>query len=200
MSSCPAASLSNRRPYHGSCHCGKVRYVAFVSLPPTVGPDVDRRTTVRFYKCNCTTCHKAGIFHMRVPNPTQDFVLLSPSDPTTQLSDYTCFERNLHWFFCSTCGVRCFTIAGKGRNEEIDLEATLGKPSEGKRTKIWRMDEEDAEPGKMKYLGINAHTVDQGQEGFDMREFVDKKWVQYVDCKEWTSPPRYDYPQSGGTW
>ncbi|KAI1907667.1 hypothetical protein LOZ12_004374 [Ophidiomyces ophidiicola] len=195
MSSAPVPSSDNRRPYHGSCHCGKVRYLAFVSLPPTVGPKVDPKTTVRFYKCNCTTCHKMGYFHMRLPNPAQDFCLLSPSNPKTDLSVYNCFEGKLNWFFCSTCGVRCFTAGADGLTEEIDLEVKLGKPSEGKMTKIWRMDEHN--PG---YHSVNAHTIDQDQEGFDLRDFSDKKWVKYLDCKEEVSPGRYNYPQNGGTW
>ncbi|EEP76917.1 predicted protein [Uncinocarpus reesii 1704] len=199
MSSAPMASSSSRRPYHGSCHCGKVRYIAFVALPPAVGLDINRQNTLRFYKCNCSTCHKTGFFHMRLPNPAQDFVLLSPTDPDA-LSNYTCFEEYLNWFFCSTCGVRCFTAATDGRSEEIDLEAKLGKPSEGKLTRIWRMGEEKWQPGKKGYLSINLHTIDQGQDGLDLRELVDKKWVEYLDCKEETSPLRYDYPQNGGTW
>lgn len=192
--------MPNRRPYHGSCHCGKIRYVAFVSLPPTVGLDVDPRSTVRFYKCNCTACHKLGIFHMRVPNPPQDFYLLSPTDPSTQLSNYICNDRLLDWYFCSNCGVRCFTVGGTGKTEEIDLEAALGKPSEGTKTTVWRtIVQEPPLPGK-NYLSINAHTIDQCQEGFDMREFVDEKWLQYLDCKEETGLARYDYPHDGGTW
>lgn len=193
------SSLPNRRPYHGSCHCGKIRYVAFVSLPPTVGPKVDPRTTVRFYKCNCTTCHKFGIFHMRVPNPPEDFYLLSPNDPS-QLSSYSCNDRLLDWYFCPDCGTRCFTVGGKGKNEDVDLEAALGKPSEGKKTTVWKtITQEPTGPGR-NYLSINVHSIDQGQEGFDMRNFVDEKWVEYLDCKEETNPPRYDRPQEGGTW
>ncbi|KMP04707.1 hypothetical protein CIRG_04388 [Coccidioides immitis RMSCC 2394] len=189
----------NRRGYHGSCHCGKVRYIAFATIPPPIGPGIDRKNAMRFYKCNCSTCLKMGIFHMRLPNPAKDFVLLSPSDPA-ELSNYTCFEKNLDWRFCPTCGVRCFTVCTNGQNEEIDLEAKLGKPSEGKMTRIWRMGEEKWEPGSKGYLSVNAHTIDQDQERFDMRELVDKKWVEYLDGKEWAQPPRYDYPYPGGTW
>ncbi|KMU89037.1 hypothetical protein CIHG_06838 [Coccidioides immitis H538.4] len=162
------------------------------------GPGLTGRT-----RCGSTSAlldvPQDGDFHMRLPNPAKDFVLLSPSDPA-ELSNYTCFEKNLDWRFCPTCGVRCFTVCTNGQNEEIDLEAKLGKPSEGKMTRIWRMGEEKWEPGSKGYLSVNAHTIDQDQERFDMRELVDKKWVEYLDGKEWAQPPRYDYPYPGGTW
>jgi hypothetical protein len=71
-----------RRPYHGSCHCGQTKYIAYLTLPPpTVAVDPYPGTTIRIYKCNCSTCHKAGYFHVRLKDAPNDFVLLSPIDP-----------------------------------------------------------------------------------------------------------------------
>ncbi|CAM6099465.1 unnamed protein product [Calypogeia fissa] len=192
-----------RRPYYGSCHCGHIRYVVLISLPPAaLGSDVtpDGKNSVRFYKCNCLTCQKMGLFHLRAPDPPHDFYLFSPLDLTT-LSDYQCNSKKCHWYFCSNCGVRCFALVGEGEVIEIDLEAAVGKESKGKMTKVWRVKEEGwFQPGVRKYLTVNAHTVEPGQEGFDLREIVDKKWLAYLDCKDFKGENRYDYPHEGGTW
>src|SRR5271167_2114931 len=91
-----------RRPYHGSCRCGLMKYVAFISLPPAaLGAAALETPSVRFYKCNCTVCHKMGIFHTRVPDPPEDFYLLSPLD-LSSLSDYQCAGKTIHWYFCSS--------------------------------------------------------------------------------------------------
>lgn len=85
---------------------------------------------------------------------------------------------------------------------DVDLEAEMGRESEekGKKTKVWRCKAEGWKEGKTDYLSVNALTVEQGQEGFDLRELVDRKWVAYLDCKEYKEEDRFDYPQVGGTW
>jgi hypothetical protein len=194
------SSPPTRRPYHGSCHCGRTRYVIFLTLPPAaLGDAVHDTPSVRFYKCNCTACHKMGFFHVRVPDSPRDFYLLSPLDEAG-LSDYKCSDNVLRWFFCSNCGVRCFTFTGESEVVDVDLEVVLGKDSEGKTTKVWKCKAEGWKESKMAYLSVNALTIEQGQEGFDLREILDKKWLAYLDCKEYKEKDRFDYPQVGGTW
>lgn len=118
-----------RRPYTGSCHCGAVKYIVYLTLPhtppaPTDLYDSDGRRRQVFYRCNCTTCQKAGVLHMRLPSPPDDFLLLSPLDPLRELADYQCFEKRLHWLFCRTCGVRCFTFDGEGEVREAVVPET----------------------------------------------------------------------------
>jgi hypothetical protein len=177
-----------------------MKYIVFLTLPPAaLGPDVLHTPSVRFYKCNCTTCHKMGIFHVRVPDSPNDFYLLSPLD-LSSLGDYLCADKVIHWYFCSNCGVRCFALRGEGEVTEVDLEAALGKESEGKMTKVWHCKEEGWKEGKGSYLSVNAHTIEPGQEGLDLRELVDKKWVAYLDVLDDTEEDRFNYPQHGGTW
>ncbi|KAJ8103500.1 hypothetical protein POJ06DRAFT_242062 [Lipomyces tetrasporus] len=200
MSSPASSSTQTRRPYHGSCHCGRTRYIVFISLPPaTIGSDQDPQNTVRFYKCNCSTCHKMGIFHVRVADSPHDFYLLSPLD-LAELSDYTCFNKKIHWLFCPTCGVRCFAVMGKGKVVDIDLEAALGNESDGKTTQVWGVEEEGWKEDKTGYLSVNALTIEPGQEGLDLRELAQKKWIQYLDVRDGKEEDRYDYPHEGGTW
>jgi hypothetical protein len=183
-----------------------MKYVLFVSMPPAValGPDVDQYSRVRFYKCNCSTCHKTGFFHMRLPDPPNDFFLLSPTDTTNELLDYQCFDHELHWLFCKNCGVRCFIVEGKAKTEEVDLHL-LGATTEpsDKKTMVWRLDPE-AWKVTNDYLSVNALTIDfkqpEGTNWLDLRKLVDNKWLEYDDCKDLKLESRYDYPHEGGMW
>ncbi|KAF2837198.1 hypothetical protein M501DRAFT_924111, partial [Patellaria atrata CBS 101060] len=216
-----------RRPYTGSCHCGQTRYLLFLTLPPSILPPTfptSRTHTVRIRKCNCSTCHKTGFFHVRVPWAPSDFLVLSPLKDRGQfggldvaemtgkgegvLGDYTCFEGNLHWLFCHTCGVRCFLWAGEGevvdvRDASVDTETIERLGIEG--TKVWRPKEEQkdgvwAEGTGRCYVSVNAHTLDQGQEGVDLRRWVDDGWVCYVDSLEDEGEERVGKPHVWGTY
>ncbi|KAJ6780302.1 hypothetical protein PWT90_11152 [Aphanocladium album] len=147
-----------------------------------------------------------GHFHVRPASPTHDFLLLSPlstSDPLSELSDYTCYAGNLHFFFCQTCGVRCFIFAGDGEFVDVDLEE-LGVWKEGqeKKARAWRPRLGGGHPEMGHYLSVNGHTVDAGQ-GFDMRELTEKEMVQYCDCyspEEDEAPLRYGKPHIHGSY
>lgn len=178
-----------RRPYTGSCHCGTIRYIVYLTLPhtppsPSDLRDQDGRRRQVFYRCNCTTCQKAGVLHMRLPSPPDDFVLLAPLDPLRELADYQCFERRLHWLFCRTCGVRCFTFDGIGEVRDMvvpETQTAAGAAAAGETVATWRPERGWVEDGK-RYLSVNAYTLDAGQEGVDLREWTEKKWVMYLDC------------------
>lgn len=208
-----------REPYRGSCRCGLIRYVAYITMPPVVGPDgkVDRYTSVRFYKCNCTACLKFGLFHMRLPNAPQDFRLLSPLEPEKILTAYKILEEGTTWYFCPTCGVRCFSFGGKGRAEEVEVEewatrpadttdvkaaaaAAGGEGSKTVRTKAWTIQKEGWDEGlRSCYLSVNAQTLEP-EDGLDLREIADKKWLGYLDYREMKEKQRFDSPHIGGSW
>lgn len=67
------------------------------------------------YRCNCSTCYKMNIFHVHPANPRDDFMLLSPLDPDHELSTYQCYDKELKFYFCPKCGVRCFTLVAWAR-------------------------------------------------------------------------------------
>lgn len=215
------STTPTRRPFHGSCHCGSVKYIVFLTLPhkppstaTTSIPAVDSsRSEQEFYRCNCTACHKAGHFHMRTAWAPEDFLLLSPLDPMAELGDYTCYSGTIHWLFCKRCGGRCFLFAGKGETAEVDLDEMGVRDSDGGkmgRRTVWRPKAEgwseqggDEESGLRCYLSVNGYTVDAAQEGFELGEFTANKWVAYVDCLELHGPerePRYDKPYEGGAF
>ena len=86
-----------KRTYHGSCHCGAIRYEA----------DLDLSVGTR--RCNCSFCRKTRMWKAFAPHG--DFRLLVGEDV---LSDYRALESqwpegHVHHNFCSRCGVRPFT-------------------------------------------------------------------------------------------
>ena len=100
--------------YHGSCHCGKVRFSVEMDLSTGTG------------RCNCTLCTKTRYWGKTVK--PEAFKLLSGVD---SLVDYTKStpltfqagekipENSSHHFFCKHCGIRTF---GRGHIPQIGGE------------------------------------------------------------------------------
>lgn len=168
-----------RRPFTGSCHCKAIRFIVYLTVPAPI-PKVDLSNVgpghQRMYRCNCTLCHKAGMMHVRLPTPAEDFLLLSPLDPLNELGDYQCSFGKIHFLFCKTCGVRCFSFDGEGVVDEVD-------GPDGEKIKGWHAVQGSREghgEGTM-YLSVNAHAIDAGQEGLDMKEWTEHKKIWYLD-------------------
>lgn len=88
-----------KKTYHGSCHCGAVRFAADL--------DLNERTS----RCNCSVCTKARFWKSVIP--AGDFRLLSGEDA---LSEYRFGSNSIAHFFCRTCGIKPF---GRGYLEEL---------------------------------------------------------------------------------
>jgi hypothetical protein len=86
-----------KRLYHGSCHCGTVRYEAALDLAD------------RTYRCNCRFCWKLRMW--KVFALRDDFTLVAGAE---NLADYrgpdsNWPEGNIHHWFCRTCGTHAFS-------------------------------------------------------------------------------------------
>lgn len=54
--------------------------------------------------------------------------------------------------------------------------------------------------GCTSFLSINAVTLDHNQSGLDLREWLERKWIAYVDSKDYKGGRTYDRPHEGGTY
>lgn len=80
--------------------------------------------------------------------------------------------------------------------EEVDGE-------NGGKRKVWhpRKDRVEGPDEGSLYLSVNAHAIDAGQEGFDMREWTEKKWLWYLDFLDDSSrAASADHPLPGGCY
>lgn len=87
-----------RRTYHGSCHCGAVRFECEIDLAEGTS------------KCNCSSAPRRG---SGKPSKADAFRLSRGGEA---LSDYQFGGSNIHHLFCRHCGVKPF---GRGHMEEL---------------------------------------------------------------------------------
>jgi hypothetical protein len=91
-----------RRTYHGSCHCGAVRF------------DCDIDLSGETSRCNCSICTKARFWKAVVPAAA--FRLTAGADILTDYQFAGATGAGIHHYFCSRCGVKAF---GSGQLEAI---------------------------------------------------------------------------------
>ena len=172
-----------------------------------------------------------GYFHCRPVDPGRDFVLLKPligfessagmggekadkegegnDEKEEGLANYQCFSKQISWYFCKTCGVRCFAYGGPddGVVQDLDLEtwslqeqtypsqdtastdtANTQDQTKNTKTRVWHpltgtWTTPEGRTKQSVYLSVNATTIEPDQPGFDLKEWHEKGWIVYGDWK-----------------
>jgi hypothetical protein len=86
------------KTYHGSCHCGAVRYAADCELGAGT------------VKCNCSVCWKMRFWAVQVPSSA--FRLLAGE---ASLSEYRFQTKRDGHYFCRQCGINVFSTGHSPR-------------------------------------------------------------------------------------
>lgn len=129
--------------YHGSCHCGAVRFEADIDLG------------LGTLRCNCSICIKARFWPALI-KPTSFRLLAGEGD----LVRYQFAAKRDEHFFCRHCGVRSFGTGNSPRrgkfyavnvtclDDALDAELAAAPITyvDG------RADSWDAEPAETRYL------------------------------------------------
>lgn len=89
------------RTYHGSCHCGRIRF--------EIEADIDH---VR--ACDCSVCRRRGALMHRIPR--ERLRLVGPWDA---LSEYRWGSGTAVDYFCPTCGILPFRRPGDPTPQEL---------------------------------------------------------------------------------
>lgn len=87
------------KTYHGSCHCGAVRYAADIDL------------ALGTIKCNCSICAKMRFWAVQLAPGA--FRLLQGEDA---LREYRFHTRRDGHHFCGTCGINVFSTGDAPRS------------------------------------------------------------------------------------
>jgi hypothetical protein len=85
--------------YHGSCHCGAVRFTCDLDLAAGTS------------KCNCSVCTKARLWKAIAKADA-----LQVTQGESALSDYQFGSRMIHHLFCRHCGIK---VMGRGSMEAL---------------------------------------------------------------------------------
>ena len=104
------------KTYHGSCHCGAVRFEADLDL------------TQSSYRCNCSICRRTRFWPAVA---TEGGFRLSQGHE--DLTQYLFHTRKNHHYFCRHCGVRAFGVGNDtpmGRMYGVNLGCLEGIPDE----------------------------------------------------------------------
>lgn len=119
--------------YHGSCHCGAIRF------------EVDAPEDLEVDDCNCSICSMTGYLHLIVPR-TRFRLLAGASAITT----YRFNSGTAKHTFCKVCGIKAFYVPRSNPDGiDVNVRTLQEKP---RSLRVVPFDGQNWE--------INAHTLE----------------------------------------
>jgi hypothetical protein len=91
--------------YHGSCHCGAIRF------------EVEAPEALEVEDCNCSICSMAGYLHLIVPR--SKFRLVAGDEAITTYRFNSGIAQHT---FCKVCGIKPFYIP-RSNPDGVDVNA-----------------------------------------------------------------------------
>jgi hypothetical protein len=98
----------SKKLFHGSCHCGKIKYQVNIDLTKGSG------------KCDCTFCRKNSFWSYKAK--AKNFQWLQGQETSTKYSSNPTIGD---YIFCSTCGTMPFGITVKSEWTEVGATINL---------------------------------------------------------------------------
>jgi hypothetical protein len=83
--------------------------------------------------------------------------------------------------------------------EGVDLKLA-GIEGDGTKVKVWKIKDSGWIEERNGALRINATSLEPKQEGLDLREFVERGWVEYVEFLDNSRESQYGKPFEGGCY
>jgi hypothetical protein len=94
------------KTYHGSCHCGAVKF------------EVDADLATGTFRCNCSICTKNRHWLVGVAPAGLRFKAGEAS-----LRDYQFAGHKIHHLFCPTCGIKVAGKSSDGKGAVVNVAA-----------------------------------------------------------------------------
>ena len=99
------------RTYHGSCHCGDVKFWFTTTEEITQG-----------CRCNCSICRRRGAVMSDRYYAPESFTL----QVSGELTHYQFGDRDMNHYFCKRCGVHPFSDAKATGHYRVNLGCVEG--------------------------------------------------------------------------
>jgi hypothetical protein len=94
------------KTYHGSCHCGAIRFEADVDLAAGT------------FRCNCSICSKSRAWLAGVAPSAMRYTQGGDS-----IGDYVFAGHKIHHLFCTKCGVKIGGRSSDGKGGVVNVSA-----------------------------------------------------------------------------
>ncbi|TVY14325.1 hypothetical protein LARI1_G008171 [Lachnellula arida] len=185
-----------RRAYKGSCHCMRKNAIHNLPHPPTPHHLSHRPHHHPLPQMQLLNVPQNGLPPRPAPARTLRFPAPVPAQPFRGPKRLHVFRGAHPLVFLRDVRGAVFCFCGEGEEREVEIE--------GERKMVWTAKRDRWVSGTsakgFDYLTVNGVTIEPGQEGFDMREWMEKGWIAYLDVRDGVGEPRFSRPYDGGAY